>query len=139
MRTRILLGALALAGMGLSGCGGGGGDGGNGNNPVPGNLTVSLTAQSSAPGAVMFTISGGGITGVTVSGSYHLYATTLSPTSRRVLVTGNVTAGALVTIAVPDINKASQYNVTVNQVAARSGAAIPYQQLASGGFTVDVQ
>ena len=43
MRTRILLGTLALAGLGLSACGGGG-DGGNGNNPTPGNLTVALTA-----------------------------------------------------------------------------------------------
>jgi hypothetical protein len=134
MRTRILLGTLALVGM--SGCGG---DGGNGSNPTPGNLTVALTAQSSAPGAVMFTVSGGTINSLAVNGGYHLYQTTLSATSRRVLVTGNVTAGALVTIAVPDIKKASQYNATVNQVAARSTAAIPYQQLTSGGFTIDVQ
>jgi hypothetical protein len=136
MRTRILLGALALVGLGLSGCGG---DGGNGHNPTPGNLTVALTAQSSAPGAVLFTVSGGAISGVTVSGGYHVYQTSLSGTSRRVLVTGNITAGALVTIAVPDINKASQYNATVNQVAARSTAAVPYQQLTPGGFTIDVQ
>jgi hypothetical protein len=137
MRTRILLGTLAL--VGLSACGGGGGDGGNGNNPVPGNLTVALTAQSSAPGAVMFTVSGGTINSVTVSGGYHKYETTLSGTSRRVLITGNVTAGALVTIAVPDINKVSQYNATVNQVSARSTAVVPYQQLATGSFTIDVQ
>jgi len=134
MRTRILLGILAL--VGLSACGG---DGGNGSNPTPGNLTVALTAQSSAPGAVMFTVSGGTINSLAVNGGYHLYQTTLNATSRRVLVTGNVTAGALVTIAVPDIKKASQYNATVNQVAARSGAAIPYQQLTTSGFTIDVQ
>ncbi|MEP7326213.1 MAG: hypothetical protein ABI836_09725 [Gemmatimonadota bacterium] len=136
MRTR-LVGILALAGLGLIACGGG--DGGNGNSPTPGTLTVALTAQSSAPGAVMFTVSGGGISGMTVSGGYHLYATTLSGTSRRVLITGNVTAGSLVTIAVPDIGKAAQYSVTVNQVSARSTAAIPYQQLAVGGFAIDVQ
>ena len=137
MRIRSLLGTLALAGLGLSACGGG--DGGNGNNPTPGNLTVVLTTAASAPGAIMFTVSGGTINGVTASGTYHKYETTLSGTSRKVLLTGNIISGNLVTIAVPDIGKASQYSATTNQVSARSTAATPYQQLAAGGFTIDVQ
>lgn len=138
MRTRILLGTLALAGLGLSACGGGDG-GGNGHNPVPGNLSVTLTTAPSAPGAVMFTVSGGTITSVTVSGSYHKYETILSPTSRKVMVTGNIISGALVTIAVPDIGKAAQYSATITQIAARSTAVVPYQQLATGTFAIDVQ
>jgi len=138
MRTRILLGTLALAGLGLSACGGGG-DGGNGHNPTPGNLTVSLVSAPSAPGAVLFTVSGGAINSVAVSGTYHEYETTLSPTSRKVLLTGNIIAGALVSIAVPDINKASQYSATMSQVSARSGAVTPYQQLATAGFGLTVQ
>lgn len=138
MRTRVLLGTLALAGLGFVACGGGDG-GGNGNNPTPGNLTVSLTTAPSAPGAVMFTVSGGTINSVTVSGTYHKYETTLGTTSRRVLVTGNIISGALVTIAVPDIGKAAQYSATINQIAARSTAVTPYQQLAAGAFTIAVQ
>ena len=138
MRIRILLGTLALAGLGLTACGGSG-DGGGGNNPTPGNLTVVLTSAASAPGAVMFTISGGAITGVTASGTYHLYEASFGVNSRRVMLTGNIISGTLVTIAVPDIAKVGQYSVTTNQVSARVTAAIPYQQLAVVGFPIDVQ
>lgn len=135
MRIRIP-GILALVGLGVSSCGG---DGGTGNNPTPGNLTVMLVTAPAAPGAVMFTVSGGQITGVTASGGYTKYETTLSQSSRRIMLTGNIVAGALVTIAVPDINKVGQYGVTINQVAGRGTDPSPYAQLGAGGFGIDVQ
>ena len=137
MRTRTLTGILALLGAGVAGCGGDGGNGGG--DGTPGTLTVALVTAASAPGAIMFTVSGGKITAVTASGSYHKYETTLSQTSRRIMLTGNLIAGTLVTISVPDIDKVNQYSATVNQVAARATAVVPYAQLATGGFSIDVQ
>jgi hypothetical protein len=127
---------VALLSVGLAACGG---DGGNGDGGTPGTLTVVLVTAPSSPGAMMFTISGAKITGVTASGSYHKYETTLSQSSRRVMLTGDIVSGALVTISVPDIGKASSYHVTVNQVAAKATASQPYAQLAAGGFAIDVQ
>lgn len=134
MRIRTLPGILALLSLGLVACGGDGG-----NNPTAGNLTVTLVTAASAPGAIMFTVSGGKITGVTENGSYHKYETTLSQNSRRIMLTGDITSGTLVTIGVPDINKASSYTATVNQVASRGTDPVPYVQLNNAGFTIDVQ
>lgn len=135
MRTRTLLSVLALAGAGLTACGGGG-DGGGGPNPTPGSLDVVLTTAPSAPGAIMFTVSGGQIDGVTTSYSGYEFATATN--SRKVLVTGDLVAGTVVQIQVPDVANVDNYVVQVLQVAARSTAAIPYQNLPTGGFTFDV-
>jgi hypothetical protein len=135
MRIRSFLGVIALAGTGLSACGGG--DGGGGPNPTPGTLYVVLTNAPSAPGAIMFTVSGGAITGVV--SSYTGYESVTASNSRKVLLTGDLIAGTLlVQIQVPDIAKVDNYVVQVLQVAARSTAAIPYQNLGTGGFTMDV-
>lgn len=125
---------LALAGAGLSACGGGDK---SGPSAEPGLLTVTLTNAASAPGAIMFTVSGGTIDAVTASG-YTTYQTSLSATSRRVLLTGNITAGDLLQIQVPDVNKASSYVATVQQVSARSTAPAPYSQQATNGFVITV-
>jgi hypothetical protein len=134
MRIRVILTALALTGAALTACGG---NDGGGPGPVPGLLTVSLTGASSAAGALMFTISGGKIDAVSAAG-YHTYQSTISPTSRRVMLTGNISAGTLVQIQVPDVAKASSYSVSILQVAARATSPVPYQQLATAGFPVSV-
>jgi hypothetical protein len=135
MRIRTLLTAGAL-GAGLAACGGGGGDGG-GPNPTPGTLDVVLTVAPTAPGAIMFTVSGGQIDGVT--SAYTGYESATATNSRKVLLTGNLVAGTLVQIEVPDVAAVDNYVVQVLQVAARGSAAVPYQNLGTNGFTVDVQ
>jgi hypothetical protein len=136
MRIRTLFAAFALAGAGLTACSGGG-DGGGGPNPTPGTLNVALTNAPVAPGAIMFAVSGGEITGVT--SSYTMYQSTTATNSRKVLLTGTLIAGTLVQIQVPDVDKADNYVVQVLQVAARSNAAVPYQNLGTSNFAMDVQ
>ena len=134
MRTRILL--AILAGAGLSACGGGDG-GGGGPNPTPGTLNVVLTNAPVAPGAIMFTVSGGQIDGV--SSIYTGYENPTASNSRKVLLTGTIVAGTVATIDVPDIDAADNYVVQVLQVAARGTASVPYQNLGTVSFTMDVQ
>lgn len=136
MRTRLYTTLLVAAGLGLTACGGGGGDGGNG--PQAGSLDVNLTTAATGPGAILFTISGGEVTSVSAVGGYHLYETAINSTTRKVLVTGDIVAGPVVTIAVPDVNKAGNYSVSVNQVAARGSAPVAYQQLGTAGFGMAV-
>jgi hypothetical protein len=135
MRIPAILAAVAL-GAGLSSCGGGDG-GGGGPNPTPGTLDVVLTNAPVAPGAIMFTVSGGPIDDVT--SSYTMYESVTATNSRKVLLTGNLIAGTVVQIDVPDIANVDNYVIQVLQVAARGNAAVPYQNLGSGSFTMDVQ
>lgn len=134
MRIRTFLFTLALAGAGLTACGGG--DGG-GPNPTSGSLDVVLTSAPIAPGAIMFTISGGQIDGVT--SNFTMYQTATATNSRKVLLTGPIVAGTVVQIEVPDIDAVDNYVVQVLQVAARSTAVNPYQNLGTGSFQMDVQ
>lgn len=136
MRIRTLLGALALAGTALTACAGGDG-GGGGTGPQAGNLNVTLSSAPSNVGAVLFTITGGPINGVSAAG-YHTYETSLSNTSRRVLITGNITASLLVQISVPDVNQFASYSTSIQQVAARSTAPNPYAQMSSAGMAIAV-
>jgi hypothetical protein len=85
----------------------------------------------------MFTVSGGPITGV--SSGYTLYEVSTAPNSRKVMLTGNLTAGQLVQIQVADIAAVDNYVAQVLQVAARGSATVPYQNLGTSGFTIDVQ
>ena len=136
MRTRTLLLVFALAGAGLTACGGGG-DGGGGPNPTPGTLDVVLTNAPVAPGAIMFTVSGGQITGV--SSSYTMYQSNTATNSRKIMLTGTLIAGTVAQIEVPDMAKVDNYVVQVLQVAARASAAVPYQNLGTVNFVMDVQ
>lgn len=131
MRSRLL--AVALAGV--MGCGGG--DGGGGPNPTPGTLDVVLTTITSTPGAILFTVSGGPITGV--SSGYTMYEVSTAPNSRKVLLTGDIVGGTLVQIQVDDVGAADNYVVQVLQVAARGSGGVPYQNLAPNAFSIDVQ
>lgn len=133
MRIRTIVASLAFAGTVVTACGGDGG----GPNPVPGLLTVTLATAATPPGAILFTISGGEIQGVTATG-YPTYQAALSSTSRKVLLTGSITAGTLVQIQVPDVNQADDYVASVLQVSARGTAAVPYQQLGVPGFSITV-
>ncbi len=135
MRMRNLGVALALAGVALTACGGG--DHGGGNDPQAGLLTVTLTNAASGPGAIMFTVTGGQIDAVT-AGTYATYESALSMNSRKILLTGNIVAGTLVHLEVPDISKASSYVATVNQVSARAAAPVPYGQQPTNGFVIAI-
>jgi hypothetical protein len=135
MRIRSVLATLGLGAF-LVSCGGG--DGGGTGPPVPGLLEVTLATAPTGPGAIMFTVSGGPIDAVTAAG-YTTYQSTTTSNSRKVLLTGDITAGTLIEIQVPDISKVNNYVGTVLQVAARGTAAVPYQQLGIASYTIDVQ
>jgi hypothetical protein len=135
MRTRSIITGLLLGSLTLAACGGDGGGGGP--NPTPGTLDVVLTSAPLGPGAIMFTVSGGEITGVT--SNYTKYEANTAANSRKVLLTGDITSGTMAQISVPDVAKEANYVVTVLQVAARATHSTPYAQLGTGGYNADVQ
>ena len=112
---------------------------GDGNSPKAGTLSVVLVVAQQPAGAVLLTISGGPITSISPSGSYHLYDGRQSRTSHNVLLTGNILSGNLATVTVPDVGRASDYDVTIVQAAAPATAVQPYSQLLPSAFSVTIQ
>jgi hypothetical protein len=91
--------------------------------PQPGNLTLSLPSSGGNDGAVVLVISGGPVTLVTpLQGSQA--ATSADGEGTHVMIVGNLTAGAIATIAVPDVSRATAYVATVEQVSDRSTFAL---------------
>ena len=89
----------------------------NGVRPV----TVSLTTPASDDGAVLLSLHGGGITNPqAATSSYRVYFRLVSETEVRVAVFGNLTAGPLFTVQVPDPRQLAGYSAAVREVANRS-------------------
>jgi hypothetical protein len=96
----------------LSSCSGGTG-------PTSGILNVKLSSLRGDDGAVLFTITGGPVESVeAVSGIVH--SAQIDANTLRVVITGNLSAGAIARVRIADLTQASHYSAAVNQVAARS-------------------
>jgi hypothetical protein len=93
--------------------------GDNANTPHAGSLTLTLASGGPSDGALLLLVSGGPITGVTSPAGYEIGSTT-DARGTHIMVVGNVTAGAVGTITIPDVSRASAYVVTVEQVADRT-------------------
>ena len=91
----------------------------SGTGPTVGVLNVKLSSLRGDDGAVLFTIVGGPVESVeAVSGAVH--SAQIDANTLRVVITGNLSAGAVARVRIADVNQASRYSAAVNQVAARS-------------------
>lgn len=116
MRRQLLLLLLLLP---AAACGDGGPTEPAG--PVPGVLKVALTTPNSDDGALLLTISGGRVSTVDgASAGYQVYTAQPDTTTTRVLVTGDIGAGEVVRIHVPDTRSAAAYHATLAQAASRT-------------------
>ncbi len=87
-------------------------------NDGPGWLDVVLTTQESDAGGVLFTIRGGDVDSVR-SSFPDVFDKRVGPLT-KVVVAGNLTAGVIAEIFVPDVGTAASYSATVDQAAART-------------------
>ena len=109
----VLLGALA--------CGGDGHPPTEPSGPVAGVLNVALVTPNADDGAVLFTISGGPVTSVEASvPAYQVYSSIPDTNTARVLVTGDLSTGAVVQLHVADTRRAASYRASITQAASRS-------------------
>ena len=91
----------------------------SGTGPTSGILNVQLSSLRGDDGAVLFTITGGPVESVEgVSGIVH--TAQIDANTLRVVITGNLGAGAIARVRIADLTQASRYSAAVNQVAARS-------------------
>ena len=95
----------------------------NGASPPSGTLTVSLTSAGSTDGAIVLIVSGGPVTSVDAPSGYQI-ASHADGEGTHLMVVGNIVLGALATITVPDLSRASGYVATIVQVSDRNTFAL---------------
>jgi hypothetical protein len=87
---------------------------------VPGTLVVTLTTPNTDDGAIMFTMTGGEASNVTlVDPSFQIF-THEGTSSITVVIVGDIAAGALLEFDVPDVGELDSYSAEVDQVADRT-------------------
>ena len=104
------------------------------NNPTPGVLKVNLTTpHSGADGAILLTVSGPAVLrSATPGAGLRLFSQSLATTNHFAL-TGTLASGTILTIEVPDLDKAKSYTATIQQVAVSN-----YQLRATAGYSLTV-
>lgn len=90
--------------------------------PQPGTLSLLLQSPNSGlDGAILLTLTGPNpVANVAAGAGDTLWSTDFSGNTSKVLLTGNIKSGVILTFGVPDVNASDQYTVSVNQVASSS-------------------
>jgi hypothetical protein len=93
---------------------------GNSTGPVAGTLKVNLTTPNSGfdGAAVIALTSPVPPTSVTPTAGLALWGGPVATTNAKIVLTGTLSTGTILTLQVDDVNKVGQYSVTVQQVAA---------------------
>jgi hypothetical protein len=92
---------------------------GGSTGPTSGILNVNLSSPHGGTGAVLFTLAGGPVETVeAVSGI--AYSAKMDANTLRVVVTGDLSSGAIARVRIADMTLASRYSAAVDQVADRS-------------------
>jgi hypothetical protein len=128
MRSLTILSATALVAIFAGACSKDGPTG-----PSAGALSLSLTTPNADDGAVLLAVSGGPVDSITAAGGYKVYggaAAAPAGAPLRVIVRGDLAAGTIARVWVPDVGAVGSYRVTIEQAAARA----TYQQRAVAGY-----
>ncbi len=119
--------ALALACIGFA-CGGSDGVGPPPPPPpppvAPGAVNFDVvTAVNLEDGGLLLTVLGGAVDSVTGLAGYEVFQT-LTATGARAMVFGSIVDGPLIRVWVPDVSRAGQYSVRVDEGAIRGTYAV---------------
>ena len=101
------------------------------NSPTAGAMNLNLATPNSDDGGLLFTLTGGPIDSL-VAMSGQVYSAKVDPSSYRVIIAGDLAAGTIARIYLPDIRRAGGYSATVTQAAARGS----YVQRDPAGYTL---
>ena len=106
--------------------------------PEPGTAVLSIDTPALDDAAILVRLTGPGLSNVQPVSSGDVLAWRLvSDTEISAVVVGSITSGPLLTLAVSDLRRLSEYAATTTQVADRSGepraSLIGYSLSFSGG------
>jgi hypothetical protein len=108
----------------LVGCGGS-------TEPTAGTLEVNLATPHADDGGLLLTIAGGPIDSIESAGN-QLYTSKGEADSLRLIIAGQLTAGTIARIHIPDTRQAASYSAAVVQAAARA----PYMQRDPASYSI---
>jgi hypothetical protein len=110
---------------------------GNSTGPVAGTLKVNLTTPNSGQdGAAIIVLTGPAVpAAVTAGAGLTLWGGPVTTATAKVVVTGTLGAGTILTLQVDDVNQVSQYSATLQQVAT---AATPFALRSLTGYALSV-
>ena len=110
---------------------------GDGTGPVAGTLKVNLTTPNSGQdGAAVVVLSGPAVPAAVSAGTgLVLWGGPVTTATAKVVVTGTLATGTILTLQVDDVNKVSQYSATVQQVAQSSS---PFGLRSLTGYALSV-
>jgi hypothetical protein len=93
---------------------------GNSTGPVAGALKVNLTTPNSGfDGAALLVLSSPvPPSSVTPGAGLALWGGPVATTNAKIVLTGTLSTGTILTLQVDDVNKVAQYTVTIQDVAA---------------------
>lgn len=129
MRIRAIL--ATVAGLLILGCGDDSATGPPEPQPQPGVLEVSV-ASGTPVGALVFTVTGSGISSPAAVAGARLYHDQSGNTLRAVVV-GSSLSGEIMRFTVPDVRQVAGYQVSVQQASGTANQSLP-----TGGITLSV-
>lgn len=111
--------------------------GGDSTGPVAGPLKVSLTTPNSGQdGAAIIVLTGPAApTAVTAAPGLTLWGGPVTSTTAKIVVTGTLAAGQVLTLQVDDVHQASQYSATLQQVAS---STTPFALRSLTGYALSI-
>jgi hypothetical protein len=92
---------------------------GDSTGPVAGTLKVNLTTPNSGQdGAAILTLTAPAVpASVSPGAGLQLWGGPVTGTTTKLVLTGTMSTGTILTLQVDDVNKVGQYSVTLQQVA----------------------
>ncbi len=111
LRSTVILGVLLALG---AACGGKTTTG-----PVAGDFTVSFTSGTANDGALLLLVTGP-VTSVQATGGYQMSSGAAGTNATRVVLTGDIAAGDILKLSVPDVAALSSYTVRIEAAADRT-------------------
>ena len=110
---------------------------GDSTGPVAGTLTVNLTTPNSGSDGVVMLVLTSPVapTSVSAASGLLLWGGPVTATSAKLVLTGTLTTGPILTLAVADINQVGQYSVSLQQVAP-STPTLPLRALTGDSAAV---
>jgi hypothetical protein len=89
--------------------------------PVAGTLVVSLTTPHEDDGALLVSLNGPvAPTTISATAGLRLFMSSAPTTSTRLIVTGAISRGTILTLSVPDVRQASEFTGAIEQAASSS-------------------
>lgn len=112
-----LIMAVAASAVGLVACSGDGNGGPPPTGPTAGTFAVTLSTPNTDDGAIVFRVTGPGVTQIANAVPSRYMHFDQVGTSLTVVIVGNLADGTLLTFRVPDVSAVSSYSATVLEVA----------------------